>query len=101
MNAGRTSVYSRQSNVTQSQRAQSQLRQTMVGKRKSAEQAEKISERVGSISRTTMSRAFGRGGSIAPAPQKQSVTSVTNLASRALHVKKAVSAFKLQLRLFI
>jgi len=83
------------------------LRSTIVGKRKSAEKAQEgLAERVGSISRTTMGQRFGsmsrttigsrqNTGSIAPAPQKQSVT---NLATRAFNVKKAVSAFKLQVR---
>ena len=84
------------------------LRSTIVGKRKSAEKAQEgaqgLAERVGSISRTTMGQRFGsmssrttigKSGSIAPAPQKQSVT---NLATRAFNVKKAVSAFKLQVR---
>jgi len=97
-----TSVYSRQSNI---QSNVAQLRSTIVGKRKSAEKAQEgLAERVGSISRTTMGQRFGsmsrttigsrqNTGSIAPAPQKQSVT---NLATRAFNVKKAVSAFKLQ-----
>ena len=83
------------------------LRSTIVGKRKSAEKAQEgLAERVGSISRATMGQRFGsmsrttigsrqNTGSIAPAPQKQSVT---NLATRAFNVKKAVSAFKLQVR---
>ena len=44
------------------------------------------------MSRTTIGSRQNTG-SIAPAPQKQSVT---NLATRAFNVKKAVSAFKLQ-----
>merc|ERR1711990_605997 len=85
-----TSVYSRQSNI---QSNVAQLRSTIVGKRKSAEKAQEgLAERVGSISRTTIGSRQNTG-SIAPAPQKQSVT---NLATRAFNVKKAVSAFKLQ-----
>ena len=84
------------------------LRSTIVGKRKSAEKAQEgLAERVGSISRATMGQRFGsmsrttigsrqNTGSIAPAPQKQSVT---NLATRAFNVKKAVSAFKLQVKI--
>ena len=82
-------------------------RSTIIGRRKSAEKAQEgLSERVGSISRTTIGtvgQRFGSmsrttmgsrpNGSITPAPQKQSVT---NLATRAFNVKKAVSAFKLQ-----
>ena len=79
-------------------------RSTIIGRRKSAEKAQEgLSERVGSISvgqrfgsmsRTTLGSR--QNGSIAPAPQKQSVT---NLATRAFNVKKAVSAFKLQVRI--